>query len=95
MADQLLCDRDPSKTIDILEERGSFLLIRAPAGFAVVEKRNGRIYPMTPDEREGVVMSAEGVSALLAEGGCLPESEARRLFNELGDRGDRLARTLR
>jgi hypothetical protein len=95
MADQLLCDPDPSKTIDILEERGSFLLIRAAAGFAVVERRNGRIYPMKPDEREGVAMTAEAVSALLAEAGCLPESEARRLFDELRDRGDRLARTLR
>ena len=68
MADQLLCDPDPSKTIDILEERGSFLLIRAAAGFAAVERRNGRIYPMKPDEREGVAMTAEAVSALLAEG---------------------------
>ena len=95
MADQPLCDSDPAKTIDILEERGSFLLIRAAAGFAVVERRNGRIYPVKPDEREGVAMTAEAVSALLAEKGCLPESEARRLFDELGDRGDRLARTLR
>jgi len=48
MADQPLCDSDPAKTIDILEERGSFLLIRAAAGFAVVERRNGRIYPVKP-----------------------------------------------
>jgi hypothetical protein len=39
--------------------------------------------------------NAEAVSALLAEEGCLAEAEARRLFDELGDRGDRLARTLR
>jgi hypothetical protein len=95
MADQLLCDPDPSKTIDVLEERGSFLLIRAAAGFAVVERRNGRIYPMRPDAREGVAMTAVAVSALLAEVGCLPETEARHLFDELGDRGDCLARTLR
>jgi len=95
MADQLPCDADPSKTIDILEQRGSFLLIRAARGFAVLERRNDRIYPMKPDEREGVAMTAEAVSALLAEEGCLPESEARRLFDELGDKGDRLARTLR
>jgi hypothetical protein len=70
-------------------------LIGAAAGFAVVEGRNGRIHPVKPDERAGVATTAEAVSALLAEKGCLPESEARRLFNELGDRGDRLARTLR
>jgi hypothetical protein len=82
MADQLLCDLDPSKTIDILDERGSFLLIRAPAGFAVVERRNGRIYPMKPDERKGVAMTAEAVSALLAEGaGCLRLKRGGSLTN--------------
>ena len=95
MADQPLRDPDPSKTVDIIEQRGSFLLIRGAAGFAVVERRNGRIYPMTPGEREGVGMTADAVSALLAQKGCLPESKARRLFNELSKRGDRLARTLR
>jgi hypothetical protein len=95
MADQLLCGPDPAEAIEILEECGSFLLIRAAAGFAVVERRNGRIYPMTPGEREGVSMTAEAVSALLADERCLPESEARRLFDKLGDSGDRLARTLR
>jgi hypothetical protein len=89
MADQLLCGPDPAEAIEILEECGSFLLIRAAAGFAVVERRNGRIYPMTPGERESVSMTAE------ADEGCLPESEARRLFDKLGDSGDRLARTLR
>jgi len=95
MADQPLRDPDPSKTVDIIEERGSFLLIRSAAGFAVVERRNGRIYPMTPGEREGVGMTAEAVSALLAQEGCLPESKACRLFDELSKRGDRLARTVR
>jgi len=93
MADQF--HSDPSKTIDIVEERGSFLLIRAAAGFGVVERRNGRIYPMAPGGREGVAMTAEAVSALLDEAGCLTESEARCLLDQLGDRGDRLARTLR
>ncbi len=95
MADQPRRDPDPWKTVDIIEQRGSFLLIRATAGFAVVERRNGRIYPVIPGEREGVGMTAEAVSGLLAQEGCLPESQARRLFDELSERGDRLARTLR
>ena len=77
MADQLLCGPDPAKAIEILEERGSFLLIRAAAGFAVVERRNGRIYPMTPGEREGVSMTAEAVSA------APPLSSARREFGSM------------
>jgi hypothetical protein len=95
MADQSLRNLEAAATIEIVEERGSFLLIRAAGGFAVVEKRGGRIYPMAAGEREGVAMTNEAISALLAREGCLPESEARRLFDELGDRGDRLARTLR
>jgi len=95
MVNQTFRDPDSSKTVEIVEEHGSFLLIRAVSGFAVVERRNGRIYPMAPGEREGVPMTAEAVAALLAEQGCLPENEARRLFGELSDRGERLAQSLR
>jgi hypothetical protein len=58
-----------------------------------MERRNSRIYLMV-GEREGVDITAEA-AALLAAEGCLPESEARRLFRELSKRGDRLAQTLR
>jgi hypothetical protein len=94
MVNQPLRDPDPSKSIDIVEEHGSFLLIRAASGFAVVERRNGRIYPMKPGKREGITMTANAVIVLLAEEGCFSESDARRLFDELSDRGDHLARTL-
>ena len=80
---------------DIVEEHGSFLLIRAGSRFAVVERRAGRIYPMMPGEREGEPMTTEGMAKVMAEEGWLPEPEARRLFTELSGRGDRLARVLR
>jgi hypothetical protein len=95
MDHQPLRDPDPSKTVDIIEEHGSFLLVRAAPGFAVVERRNGRIYPIVPGEREAVAMTGEAVARLLAEEGCLSEREARRLFDELSDRGERLAQSLR
>jgi hypothetical protein len=63
----------PLRRLRSSRENGSFLLVRAASGFAVVERRNGRIYPIAPGEREGVPMTAEGVAALLAEQGCLPE----------------------
>ena len=47
MVNQPLRDPDPSKSIDIVEEHGSFLLIRAASGFAVVERRN---WPDLSDE---------------------------------------------
>jgi hypothetical protein len=86
---------DPAPAFDIVEEHGSFLLVRAALGFAVVERRNGRIYPMAPGEREGVPMTGEAMAILLADQGCLPETEARRLFDELSERGERLGQSLR
>ena len=85
---------DGSTTIEIVEQRGSFLLIRAGSQFAVVEKRAGRIYPMTPGEREGAPMTTEGIRSLMTEEGAFGEAEARRLFKELCDRGDGLAQRL-
>ncbi len=85
----------PRSAFDIVEEHGSFLLIRAGSRFAVVERRAGRIYPMMPGEREGEPMTAEGMAKVIAEEGWLSEPEARQLFKELSTRGDRLARVLR
>ena len=72
---------DTAPRFDIVEEHGSFLLIRAGSRFAVVERRAGRIYPMMPGEREGEPITAEGMAKVMAEEGWLSEPEARRLFN--------------
>lgn len=85
---------DPAPAIDIVEEHGSFLLIRAGSRFSVVERRAGRIYPMMA-EREGEPIAAEDLAKVMAEEGSLSEPEARRRFKELSERGDRLARVLR
>jgi hypothetical protein len=82
-------------SFDIVEEHGSFLLIRAGSRFAVVERRAGRIHPMMPGGRESEPMTEKGMAKVMAEEGWLPEPEARRLFKELSARGDRLARVLR
>ena len=84
-----------SEPAEIVEEHGSFLLIRAGASFAVAERRNGHLYSMEPGERDGLPMTPEGIASLIAEQGSLSENEARRRFDELSDRGDRLAQTLR
>jgi hypothetical protein len=86
---------DRSPEIEIVEQHGSFQLIRWGSRFAVVEKRAGRIYPMMPGDREGEPMTAEGMTIAMAEEGWLVENEARQLFKELCDRGDRLAQSLR
>ena len=63
---------DTAAKFDIVEEHGSFLLIRAGSGLAVVERRAGRIYPMTPGGREGEPITAEGAANLMAEQGWFP-----------------------
>jgi hypothetical protein len=85
---------DTAPSFEIVEEHGSFLLIRAGSRFAVVERRAGRIYPMTPGGREGEPFTADGMASAIAQEGLLPEEEARRLFAELCDRGDRLAQRI-
>ena len=95
MVNQTFRDPDSSKTVEIVEEHGSFLLIRAGSRFAVVERRADRIYPMMPGEREGEPITSEGMAKVMAEESWLSEPEARQLFKELSTRGDRLARVLR
>ena len=87
-------NENANPAVDIIEEHGSFLLIRSGARFAVVERRAGRIYPMMPGKREGEPLTPEGIASAIAEEGTLPEEEARRLFAELSERGDRLARRI-
>jgi hypothetical protein len=86
---------DCAETIEIVERKGSFLLLRAGPRFAVVEQRASRAYPMKPGERDGKPLTPEGLAAVVAEEGWLSEDEARRQLRELCDRGDQLARLLR
>ena len=86
---------DRGETIEVVEQHGSFLLIRTGPRFAVVEQRAGGIYPMKPGERESEPLTPEGLATVAAEDGWLSEEEARRQFWELCDRGDRIARSLR
>lgn len=86
---------DNAPRFDIVEEHGSFLLIRAGSRFAVAERRVGRIYPMMPGGRDGEPITSEGMENVMDKEGWFPEPEARRLFEELSGRGDRLARVLR
>ena len=80
--------------VEVVDEHGSFLLIRAGSRFAVVERRAGRLYPMMPGAREGEPLTPEGMASVMAQEGSLPEEEARNLFAELCERGDRLAQRI-
>jgi hypothetical protein len=81
--------------LDIVAEHASLLLIRGREGFAVVERRNGRIYPMRDGKRDGAEMVGDQVTELLGDEDWRDEAQARQLFAEFCERGDQLARILR
>ena len=70
----------------IVEEKGTHLLIRRGDRFAIIERRNNRLYNCHGGKRDGI--AADDLSAL-AE--IVDEAVARRAFNEAGSRGTDLA----
>ncbi|MBV9376741.1 MAG: hypothetical protein JO320_17080, partial [Alphaproteobacteria bacterium] len=50
--------------------------------------------PMVSGGRRGEPLSPEGMASVMAQQGSLPEDEARRLFTDLCERGDRLAQRI-
>ena len=78
---------------NIVEEHGSFLLIRSDRDdWAVVERRDGAIYPMHDASRSGEPDTPEGRAAAVAPDEWQTEAEARATFRDLEDRGEQLAR---
>ena len=64
-----MTDHKP-EAIEIVEQHGSFLLVRSGARFAVLEKRAGRVYPVKPGHRDGVAMTSEGMASLINDDGA-------------------------
>lgn len=80
----------------IVSEHGSFRLIESNGRFAVVEKRNDRVYgaQCDGDERPSAPDTPSGMVRVVEPTGWIEETEARRLFDEVKNRGDDLARTI-
>jgi hypothetical protein len=79
----------------IVEQRGSFLLIRRDHQFAVVERRGGHIYSLHDGIREPYPEAPSGIAAAVGRHGWQDEAEARRTFKDLVQRGEQLAQRLR
>jgi hypothetical protein len=79
----------------IAEQRGSHLLVRRGAQFAVVERRAGDIYSVHDGTREPHPDTPAGIAAAVGSDGWCDETEARRIFEELVQRGEQLAERLR
>jgi hypothetical protein len=84
--------------ITIIAEHGSHLLVRRertrPAvEYAIVERRNGQVSGLAGAERRSFADSEAGIAAAVGDG-WMEEDAARRLFQEIAERGDQLARRI-
>lgn len=81
------------RTIRIVEERAPYLLIAHETRFAVVERRNGKLYGLQCGRRAPAAMTDAGALAVVGENWCDEES-ARRLFSGVVTRYAELAEHL-
>lgn len=84
--------------ITIIAEYGSHLLVRRERSkpaveYAIVERRNGEVSAVDGSERRGFADSEAGIAAAVGDG-WMEEEAARRLFREIAERGDQLARRI-
>jgi hypothetical protein len=84
--------------IAIIAEHGSHLLVRRERSvtrdeYAVIERRNGEVASVGGAERSSFAESEQGIAAAVGES-WMEESAARRLFREIAERGDQLARRI-
>ena len=79
----------------VVEQRGSFLLVRRADEFAVVERRAGHLYAMHEGVRDAYPDTPAGVAAAVGAAGWHDEAAARQTLQDLVRRGEQLAQTLR
>jgi hypothetical protein len=92
----LLCSKeDEAMNATIVEEKGTHLLIRRGNHFAIIERRNNRLYNCHGGKRGGIAADDLSVLAeIVDEADWVDEAVAKRAFNEAGSRGTDLAERL-
>ena len=80
--------------IRIVEERAPYLLIAHGKGFAIVERRAGKLYNLHCGERDPEPLSDEGAEHAVGEDGWCDERTARRKFDEVTAGYQKMAETI-
>ncbi|MBV8141839.1 MAG: hypothetical protein JOZ60_07335 [Verrucomicrobia bacterium] len=76
----------------IIEEKGTHLLIARGDRFAIIERRNNRLYNCHSSKRDGIAADEVSViTEIVDEADWVDEAVARKEFNELRSRGTDLA----
>jgi hypothetical protein len=80
--------------VSIIEQRGSHVLLQRRGRLAIVERRDGQIYNVGSDEREGYPDTPQGMAQAAGHDWGDPES-VRTSFDELVEEGEELAQRAR
>jgi hypothetical protein len=81
--------------VTIVEDQGTHLLISQNDRFAIVERRNGRLYNCHDGKREGIPLEdMSAVGAILDSADWTDETAARAAFDEIIARGTQLGETM-
>ncbi|HJT08626.1 MAG TPA: hypothetical protein VJ747_16960 [Stellaceae bacterium] len=80
--------------VSIIEQRGSHILIQRRGRLAVVERRDGQIFSLNPDEREGYPDTPQGMAQAVGNDWGDAES-VRATFEEVAEQGEEVAQRAR
>ena len=80
--------------VSIVEQRGSHVLLQRRGRLAVVERRNGQIFAVGSEEREGYPDTPQGMAPAVGHDWGDPES-VRTTFEELAEQGEEVAQRAR
>jgi hypothetical protein len=76
--------------ISIIAQQGSHLLVQRRGRLAIIERRDGMVYAVDDEEREGFPDTPEGVAQAIGNNWGDSES-VRARFEEVTERGEALA----
>ena len=81
--------------VTIVEDQGTHLLISQDNRFAIVERRNNRLYNCHGGKRDGIPLeNLSAVGTILDSTDWGDETTARAAFNEIIARGTQLGETM-
>jgi hypothetical protein len=77
--------------ISIVAQQGSHLLLQRRGRLAIVERRDGMIYGVGSEDREGFPDTPEGLASAVGHDAWGDSATVRAQFEEITERGEALA----
>lgn len=82
--------------VTIVADQGTHLLIGRGERFAIIERRNNRLYNCHAGKRDGIsVDNMSGVGIILDDSDWIDKAAAQAAFNDIVARGTRLSQAMR